>query len=134
MGIYQSTVTEQYFPYARPQETGNKEDVRWAFVSDYTGAGLLVVAESPMRVSALHYTAADLEKADHINELQARPEIYLCLDYKQQGIGNGSCGPGPLEKYTLRPGSFSFSYSLRPCSSARQSPGEAGRERLPEVN
>ena len=29
MGVWSSTVTEQYVPYVKPQENGNKEDVSW---------------------------------------------------------------------------------------------------------
>ncbi|MBN2374952.1 MAG: DUF4981 domain-containing protein [Sedimentisphaerales bacterium] len=133
VGLYQSTVTDQYFPYARPQETGNKEDVRWAALTDYSGNGLLAVSEGQMSVTALHYTANDLDQAKHLNELNPRPEITLCLDYKQHGIGNSSCGPPTLDKYTLHPGPFSFSFSLRPVLGSKGTISSQARRAIPAV-
>lgn len=116
VGLYKSTVREQYVPYVRPQETGNKEDVRWAALTDESGEGLLVVARDVMAVTSLHYTAGDLDKAEHIHELTPREDIILCLDARQLGLGNGSCGPGVIEKYKLHPKPVNFSFSLRPYS------------------
>ena len=60
VGRYQSTVTEQYFPYISPQETGNKTDVRWAAFTDAAGRGLLVVGQPLLSLSALPFTVEDL--------------------------------------------------------------------------
>ncbi len=114
VSLYHSTVSEQYVPYIRPQETGNKEDVRWAAFTDSSGEGLLIVADDVLSVTALYYTASDLDKADHINELTPRKDIILSLDTWQYGLGNGSCGPGVIKKYSIYPKSFDFSFSLRP--------------------
>ncbi len=117
VGLYRSTVAEQYVPYVRPQENGNKEDVRWAALTDESGAGLLVVAEDVLAVTALHYKALDFDVA-HPNQLKPRKDVTLCLDYKQNGIGNSSCGPAVLEKYTLHPEACGFSLSIRPYAPA----------------
>src|SRR5262249_10762226 len=75
MGIWSGTVDEQYVPYVRPQENGNKEDVRWLSLSDSSGQGLLVVTEgAPISASALHYTVEDLAGARHAYELKPRAE------------------------------------------------------------
>jgi len=107
--------------------------VRWAALTDYSGNGLLAVAEGQMSVTALHYTANDLDQAQHLNELNPRPEITLCLDYKQHGIGNSSCGPSALDKYTLRPGPFSFSFSLRPVLGRKGPTSGQARSAIPAV-
>ncbi|HKQ51044.1 MAG TPA: glycoside hydrolase family 2 TIM barrel-domain containing protein, partial [Pyrinomonadaceae bacterium] len=39
-GIYKSSVDDLWTPYAEPQETGNRTDVRWVTFTDKTGAGL----------------------------------------------------------------------------------------------
>ncbi len=113
VGLYHSTVARQYVPYIRPQENGNKEDVRWAALNDESGAGLLAVAEDVLSVTALHFTALDLA-AGHTHQLTPRKDVTLCLDYRQNGLGNSSCGPPVLEKYALRPETCRFSFSLRP--------------------
>jgi len=116
VGLFRSTVTEQYVPYVRPQETGNKTDVRWASLTDDSGNGMLVVAENMFEVTALHYTTNDLDHADHIHELKLREKIILSVDYKQCGLGNASCGPPVMDKYALHPETVDFSFSLRPYS------------------
>jgi beta-galactosidase len=104
MGVWQGSVGGQYVPYVKPQETGNKEDVRWLTLWDTNGAGLWVVAEGkPMAMSALHFTAADLAAVRHNYELKPRSEVVLSLDAKQSGLGNSSCGPGVLERYAVLP-------------------------------
>ena len=131
VGLYRSTVGQQYVPYVRPQENGNKEDVRWVALMDKSGAGLLVVADNVLAVTALHYTAMDLAAAGHIHQLTPRKDVTLCLDYKQNGLGNSSCGPPVLEKYALRAERCSFSLSLRPYIPEMGSIEAAAREVLP---
>ncbi len=133
VGAYTSTVSDQYVPYVWPQETGNKEDVRWATLTDESGAGLLVVAEDVFAITALHMTAGDLERARHINEVKPRPETYLSIDYAQCGLGNGSCGPGVLRKYALAPRPIRYGFSLRPYSPAMGEADAVARERMPLV-
>ena len=104
MGVWSSSVAKQYIPYVKPQETGNKEDVRWLTLTDGAGMGLCVTAEgSPMAASAIHFTAADPAAVRHNYQLKPRPEVVLSLDAKQSGLGNSSCGPGVLERYAVLP-------------------------------
>ena len=133
IGFHQGKVSEQYVPYVRPQETGNKEDVRWASFTDKSGAGLLVVAEDTLAVTALHTTAEDLDKAEHIHELTPIADIILCLDSWQYGLGNGSCGPGVIDKYASYPESFDFSYSLRPYTRGMGEMFEVARLKIPNI-
>ncbi len=131
VGVYRSTVAEQFVPYPDTQETGNKEDVRWAALTSADGAGLLVVAGSTMSVTALHHTAQDLTAARHPVDLPPRDEVYLCLDVAQNGLGGASCGPAPLSSYILRPRAVSFSFSLRPYRPALGSLADVARPRVP---
>jgi beta-galactosidase len=109
MGVWTSLVKDQYVPYVRPQENGNKEDVRWLTLTDADGHGLLVQDEgSPMAVSALHFSVSDLVAVRHSYELNPRPEIVLSLDARQCGLGNSSCGPGVLKKYSVPPEHYSL--------------------------
>lgn len=114
VGVYASTVEEQHVPYIRPQENGNHTEVRWAALTDDNGAGLLVMGKPLFNTSAHHYTPKDLTAAEHIHELKARPETYLTLDLDQEGLGNGSCGPGVLPQYLLQPQPFQLSLRFRP--------------------
>jgi beta-galactosidase len=118
LGVCKSTVAEQAFPYVRPQETGNKEGVRWLALTNKEGRGLLVVAEdSSIAASALHFTANDLAAARHHHELVPRDGVVLSLDARQSGLGNGSCGPGVLTKYAVPIQPYSLRVSLRPLAA-----------------
>jgi beta-galactosidase len=123
VGIYESSVADQFEPYARPQACGNKEDVRRLWLLDNTGNGLSVKAADKLSVTALHYTTKQLDDAWRLDELKPMRQVVLSLDYAQQGLGNGSCGsPITLEQYQLnRKDSYEFTYTL---SAAEKSSGE----------
>lgn len=122
IGLYSSTVAQQYVAYARPQENGNKEGVRWLTLTDKTGRGLLVVAkDEPISATALHFSVADLDAAKHAYALKARPEIFLSIDAKQCGLGNSSCGPGVFERYAVLVRPYTLNLSIRPCHPATDS-------------
>jgi len=119
MGRYKSSVSEQYFPYIRPQEHGNHGNVKWAAVYDVFGRGLLFKAGAydtadAFDFSASHYTAEDLTKAAHTNELHPRKETTVRIDYKNGGIGSGSCGPYTFEKYRLTDKKIRYSFGILP--------------------
>jgi beta-galactosidase len=114
VGVYSGMVDEQYFPYIMPQENGNKTDVRWAKLTDENGFGLMAVGMPLLNVSAHHFTAQDLTKAQHPHELQRREDITFNLDYAQGGLGNGSCGPGVLSQYLMQPQAYRYQLRLRP--------------------
>jgi len=116
IGIYQSSVAEQFEPYARPQACGNKEDVRRLWLLDGAGKGLSVRAADRISATALHYTTKQLDDAWRLDELVPLKETVLSLDYAQQGLGNGSCGPPiAMEKYQLkRSDSYEFTFTLQP--------------------
>jgi beta-galactosidase len=118
LGVWRSTVSEQAFPYPRPQETGNHEGMRWLALRNEAGQGLLVVAEGkPFAASALHFMAQDLAAATHQHELKPRDEIVLSLDARHCGLGNSSCGPGVIGKYAVPSKTHSLHLSFRPLTS-----------------
>jgi len=116
VGLYTGTVDEQYVPYIKPQENGNKTDVRWVSLTNRRGIGLLAVGMPLLEVSAHHYATGDFEKARHTFELKRRKDITLNLDYRQSGLGGGSCGPDTLPKYLVKPEPIHFSVRIRPIS------------------
>ncbi|MCY2929724.1 MAG: DUF4981 domain-containing protein [Planctomycetota bacterium] len=104
-------------PYVMPQENGNRTDVRWVALTDGRGAGVLAAAAAggqELNFSAHRFTTADLDAARHTHELQAREFITFNLDFAHNGIGSGSCGPGPWERYLLKTAAFRFAVVLSP--------------------
>lgn len=114
LGVYHSTVAQEYVPYILPQEHGHKTDVRWLQLAGAEGRGLRVEGEPTVEFSASHYTPEDLYAARHTTDLHARPEVILHLDAAQRGLGTASCGPDTLEKYRLLARQYEFTYRLKP--------------------
>ncbi|ETN95340.1 glycoside hydrolase family 2 TIM barrel-domain containing protein [Zhouia amylolytica] len=120
VGLYNSSIEDQYFPYIRPQETGNKLDVRWVELSGGKTTKIKIIGNSLLNVSALHYTKEDLDSGDkktqkHAGELTARKDVYLNVDGYLQGLGSiNSWGALPLEKYRLPYASYHYSYWIVP--------------------
>ncbi|WP_374163522.1 glycoside hydrolase family 2 TIM barrel-domain containing protein [Arcticibacter sp. MXS-1] len=113
-GIYSSAIDQMGEWYTRAQSMGNREDVRWLKITDKNNEGIRIWSKDKLNFSALHYTDQDLWTAVHgfrLPEIR-KPETILSLDYLQRGIGNASCGPGPLSKYEI-PSDASNSYSFR---------------------
>ncbi|BES62988.1 glycoside hydrolase family 2 TIM barrel-domain containing protein [Dysgonomonas capnocytophagoides] len=115
IGLYHSTVTDQYIPYPRPQDTGNKENVEWLKLTDKKGKGIQISCTSgSMSASALHFTASDFDNASHAYLLKPRKETVLSLDAIMLGLGNSSCGPGVLKKYAIEKRTYNLNISIKP--------------------
>lgn len=120
LGIYKQTVTEQYFGYVRPQESGNKTDVRWFDVKDNSGKGLFIKSiEEPVEVSALHYEVADLDggpqkEARHVHSGDLSPRNYTVVNIGyQMGLGCiDSWGAWPLPQYMLKAGDKTVKFRI----------------------
>ena len=99
VGLYHSTVQEQFVPFPKPQSMGNREDVRWCALRSSGGEGLLFISEQgTMSASALPWSALQMTKAQHPHELPASDGTYLHLDCAVNGMGGNSCGQGgPLK-------------------------------------
>ena len=119
VGLYASTVDGLYTPYAFPQENGNRTDTQCVAFTNLRGLGMMAQGDPTLNFSAHRFTTEDLDKATHTYELKPRDFITVNLDYRQNGLGSASCGPGPLEKYWLKPEEFRFRIRLTPCSTDR---------------
>jgi beta-galactosidase len=120
IGVYNQTVTEQFYPYIRPQETGAKTDIRWWKQLNVAGKGLEFFAEAPFSASALHYTIESLDDGDAKNQRHS-PEVpqanltNVCVDKLQMGLGCvNSWGAIPRSEYLLKYGDYEFSFVMKP--------------------
>ncbi|MCF6177687.1 MAG: DUF4981 domain-containing protein [Victivallaceae bacterium] len=113
IGLYDSTVTEQYVPYIMPQEHGNHTDVSW-FKLENNKIGIEFSTDSLFEFSVSHLTSNALFKALHSSELKMRQEVIVNIDLHQRGLGSHSCGPDTLDCYKLQPGKYEFSYTIKP--------------------
>ncbi len=123
VGLYKASVWEQYFPYVRPQENGNKTDVRWLSLTDNEGVGLLVCGLPLISTSAHQFSMDELKHPGkqkpqrHRNDIKPGEIISLNIDFKQMGVGgDNSWGARTHPEYTLPAGEYFYSFRIRPFS------------------
>ncbi|MCM1483929.1 MAG: discoidin domain-containing protein [Muribaculaceae bacterium] len=124
MGIYESTVAEQFVNYAKPQNMANREDVRWASLTDAAGTGFVAVGAEPMSVTALPWSENELIFAPHPYQLPEPGATRLHLDLGQTGLGGTSCGQAPPSKENrIFATPYHMGFVIRPVS-AKATPSE----------
>lgn len=118
---YSAKIADQYYSYVRPQESGNKTDVRWASVTRTDGSGIKIVYRGEyFNVSALPFAPeqlfAGMEKVQaHSGELVPDGKVHLHIDHQQMGLGSiNSWGALPMEAYRLPYKSYSYKYLIVP--------------------
>lgn len=119
LGIWEGKVKDQAFPYYRPQETGNKTDVRWLTLKNEEGKGIMIFGMQPLSVSATNNRPEDLDpgttkKQQHASDIKPRHEVVLCVDLFQRGVGGlHSWGAKPLDKYRYHGKEYRYTYTIR---------------------
>jgi len=114
MGVYSGSVFEQYFPYIRPQENGNKTNVRWAGIKNSKGNGVVIFGLPEFNLSAHRYSYKNLTNATHTHMVDMRGPVTVNVDHKIMGLGgDDSWNPRTHKEYLINPGMYSFSYLLR---------------------
>lgn len=133
MGIWKGNVWDQLHEYSRPQESGNKTQVRWMSLQNEQGLGLKIIAEGdPLSMSAWQVAPEDLDfvagekgaesasglvpiTSKHGADLIRRNFITLNIDHKQMGVGGDtSWGRQVHDAYSIFPKSYSYSFWLVP--------------------
>ncbi|MBQ8948729.1 MAG: DUF4981 domain-containing protein [Prevotella sp.] len=123
IGVYQNQVADEYYPYVRPQESGNHTDVRWFRVLDAKGRGLEFYGNAPMEASALRFLTEDLDdgpvkdkKIDrHSGDLTERPLTQVHIQQRQMGLGCvNSWGAWPRQEYLVPCEERHFTFAIRP--------------------
>ena len=120
IGLYEQSTDEQLFPYVRPQESGNKCDVRWLELTDNSGRGVRIEGLQPLSVSAMPYRSEDLDpgltkKQMHYSDVEPRREVVLHVDLAQRGLGGDTAwGAMPHDPYRLTADSYSYGYIIHP--------------------
>ena len=116
VGYYTANVDDLFENYIRPQDCGNRMDVRFATLTgENSDIGLMFVGEgSRLQVSASHYLPEDTHLAHHLYQCTKSENTILNIDYLVTGVGSASCGPNALPKYQIQPGTYAWSYSIRP--------------------
>jgi beta-galactosidase len=129
VGLYESSVDDQYVPYVRPQENGYRTDTRWLTLTDDNGNGLLFSGnplfcfaalknihddfESPGRLSQYRPDAKTANR--HINDIKPRDLVNLNIDLGQMGVGgDDSWGAMIHPQYRLLDKKYEYTFRMRP--------------------
>lgn len=129
VGLYESTVADQYVPYIRPQENGYRTDTRWLSLTDDNGTGILVSGNPLFCFAALNNIHDDFESPGkigqyrkdaksantHTNDVKPRDLVNLNIDIGQMGVGgDDSWGAEIHKQYRLLADKYEYSFRLRP--------------------
>jgi len=133
VGLYKLPVSGFYFPYVRPQENGNRTDVRWAAVTDSTGNGLLFKGMPLLEVTTHHQIMEDFESPvrtvgrfvdgqkvinRHVNDVIPRDLTSVNIDFKQMGVGgDNSWGAWTHDQYRLTAKEYTYSFLMHPVNA-----------------
>jgi len=129
VGLYSGGVADQYWAYLRPQENGNKTDVRWLTITNENGEGLFFQGMPLLSVSAHHNLMEDfesLERTDgrqvegvvvenrHTTDVKPRDLTSVNIDYKQMGVGgDNSWGAWTHDEYRLTEKEYRYSFRMK---------------------
>lgn len=120
VGNYEAQVGDLYYPYIRPQENGNRADVRWVSFTNQEGKGIEIFAPDVFEFSAHHQYNSDFDSGEtkqqrHTFDIIKRDLVNINIDYRQMGVGgDNSWGYMALDKYQIQPKDLSYSYIIRP--------------------
>jgi len=120
IGTYSQTVGEQYWGYVRPQESGNKTQVRWWRQTNAAGKGLEFRGAEPMECQSLPYLTSDLTTGDnkaqhHSGDLVERDFVSTHIAKRQMGIGCvNSWGAWPRKEYQMPFQDYQFQFLIKP--------------------
>jgi beta-galactosidase len=120
IGLYQGRVIDQHVSYIRPQENGNKCDVRWMEITGGSGYGLRFSAGIPFEFTVQRYRPGDIAQETrssglHSVDVPTRDMTGINLDLFQMGVGgNDSWGAMPIEKYRYPAKAYTFEFRIEP--------------------
>ncbi|MDC6365896.1 MULTISPECIES: glycoside hydrolase family 2 TIM barrel-domain containing protein [Flavobacteriaceae] len=124
VGQYKSKVKDFYVPYIRPQENGNRTDVRYASFTNEIGTGLNFASQnSTFSFSAHHNPMSDFDSGSdkkeqrHTTDIKPKKSVYLHIDYGQTGVGGDdswSMNGLANDEYKLNVSNAAYTFSIRP--------------------
>ncbi|MCD8178108.1 MAG: DUF4981 domain-containing protein, partial [Tannerellaceae bacterium] len=120
--LYEATVWEQFHPYPRAQETGNKCDVRWVSLKNDQGEGVMIKAgKEPLQISAWNFLQDDIRyipstiKNLHGGSIEKKDLVWLNIDHLQMGVGgDNTWGAQTHPEYTITPVAREYDFWICP--------------------
>jgi beta-galactosidase len=139
LGLWRGLIADQNHDYMRPQETGNKVDVRWLELLQACAGckacagceacagckasvgGLRVTGDAPLSVNALAFPYDDLSRRPpgtrRSTDIVPHGEVSLMIDAVQAGVGGNNSwdsGGRPMPQYRIPLTPRTFGFRLAP--------------------
>ncbi|MGN0523197.1 MAG: glycoside hydrolase family 2 TIM barrel-domain containing protein [Eubacterium sp.] len=118
VGLYETTVGKMAHKYIKPQDSGNRGDVKYSIIKGENGTGFKFTAvDNAFNFNANHFTLNQLKKAKHIEDLPDTETTFAAIDGFVRGTGSGSCGPIPSKEHQIKFGYTSplvYSFDVEP--------------------
>ncbi|MEO0339549.1 MAG: beta-galactosidase domain 4-containing protein [Bacteroidota bacterium] len=115
VGIYTSTAMDNWVDYSKPQENGNKAEVRWVKVRNEQGNGLQITSNQLFNFNLMPYGKKVITDTKYSWQLPQSERIYMNIDHRQLGVGgDNSWGAICLPEYQLKAKEYKYSYYMRP--------------------
>lgn len=115
IGRYRTTPEKMFTNYTRPQSNGNREEVRWANLTNDKGEGILISCPQKMSFTAIPYSEMDLFLTNHPYKLEKSNSFIVHIDAGVTGLGGASCGQGgPLDQDRMKANGVRFGFILSP--------------------
>lgn len=122
VGVYDRNAAYFFEMHEEPQESGNRDKVRWFAVTNKDGDGLFVSGKDLLNFSIYRYSDADITKAERINQIVPAMYWTVNIDCKQAPLGTATCGPGALDKYLIKNDIYEYTFRLRPFKKSDTTP------------
>lgn len=133
IALWSGRIAEQNHDYMRPQETGNKTDVRWLDIADGKGWGFRIRGAQPLSANVLAFPYEDLNRRQpgtwRSSDIQPREQVSVMIDAMQAGVGGDTAWSQdgrPHGKYRVSLKAVTYGFVIEPDDFANGSAGANG--------
>jgi beta-galactosidase len=123
IGRYRASVSEIGFDYIRPQENGNRSDVRWVSFVNKDALGIRFVGHPLLNFSSHNnmpeaYDGGENKQHRNYHDIKKQDLVFINIDMQQMGVGgDDSWGAKPLAQYQLELADYQFQFFIEPTTA-----------------
>ena len=118
IGVYETAVSDMAHKYIKPQDSGNRGEMRYAAIKTENGEEIRFNAvDKIFNFNANHFTLNQLVASAHIEDIPDTATTFAAIDGFVRGTGSASCGPATARQDTIpfgigKPLAFTFEFEF----------------------